>query len=498
MSELEQTLSIFDIRRALARHRRKSLLFFSGSLLVVVLVALFWPRTYVSEAQMYVKLGRTSVRLDPTATTGETIALMESRETEINSILEVLRSRALAERVVEALGAGVVLGSAARQGDQVPATEQVLRSLNVSTPRRTNVITVTCQAASPRLAQQILATTLELFKDEHVRVNRTDGSFGFFDAETRRLAAGLEAAAARVRETKNAMGVITIEGQRSILQSQLDAIERETDAASVALAAGLARADALRATIERLPERVAAREERGHPNPAGDAMRNELYQLEIRERELLSKFTEQHPQVQALREQVGEARRILQQQPAERTQVAHDLNPTRQELQLRLLAEQADIDALQARHGSLQARRETVLARIQQLNRDEVQLRQLEREAELLEQNYRLNAEKLAQARTDQQLDQQRISNVNVFQPPTYIAKPASPRLGMLAALGLMLGGLGAVGVAIVAETIDRSLRTADEVEQQVELPVLVSVPRVHPQQVFLNSSIRFAHDSSN
>ena len=68
------------------------------------IATLVCPRTYQSEARIYVRLGRETVHLDPTATTGQTVQLADSREREIFSVLELLRSRALFEKVVDQLG----------------------------------------------------------------------------------------------------------------------------------------------------------------------------------------------------------------------------------------------------------------------------------------------------------------------------------------------------------------------------------------------------------
>ena len=55
-------------------------------------------------------------------------------------------------------------------------------------------------------------------------------------------------------------------------------------------------------------------------------------------------------------------------------------------------------------------------------------LAQLEREANLLDTNYRRYSENLEQARIDESLEAQRISNITVAQPATFNPKPASPK----------------------------------------------------------------------
>ena len=94
---------------SLWRHKGKGICWFIVVVAAAAAVILYWPRGYRSEAKLFVRLGRESVSLDPTATLGQTIAVSESRENEINSILEILKSREIAERVVDLVGPELIL-----------------------------------------------------------------------------------------------------------------------------------------------------------------------------------------------------------------------------------------------------------------------------------------------------------------------------------------------------------------------------------------------------
>ena len=78
-------------------------------MLLVTVGAIFVPKRYLSEAKLFVRLGRESVTLDPTATTGQSVAVDTTREAEITSVLDVLEGRIVLEKVVDALGPDVVL-----------------------------------------------------------------------------------------------------------------------------------------------------------------------------------------------------------------------------------------------------------------------------------------------------------------------------------------------------------------------------------------------------
>jgi uncharacterized protein involved in exopolysaccharide biosynthesis len=98
---------------AFFRHKKKA----AGFVLLVAAIAagvlLYAPRKYRSEARLFLQIGRESIRLDPTATTGKTIGIQQSnRDNEIATAIEVLKSRSIVEQAVDRLTPAVVHGEA--------------------------------------------------------------------------------------------------------------------------------------------------------------------------------------------------------------------------------------------------------------------------------------------------------------------------------------------------------------------------------------------------
>ena len=177
--------------------------------------------------------------MDPTATVGQTVSMNESRESEINSELEILRSQVLLQDVVDELGADYVLGS--KPAEESGWLQTVMTPLNVvkevilqqggisneeyavlrlkktilpSVPRKSNVIVVQCKAKQPEQAQRILATFLDAYLTRHAKANRTSGSYEFFVDQSQLLRGQLEEATEQLRLAKNETGLVTIDGQR--------------------------------------------------------------------------------------------------------------------------------------------------------------------------------------------------------------------------------------------------------------------------------------------
>ncbi|MEZ6114219.1 MAG: hypothetical protein R3C99_24885 [Pirellulaceae bacterium] len=495
---------------AMWRHRKKAVITFVAVLVATMVALAVYPRSFDSESKLFVRLGRESVTLDPTATTGETIPVSESRENEVNSILEVLRSRGLAEKVVDRLGPSVVLGAELEEGggtqeavvagspraqvggavawaklwiepagpidDREKAIIE-LQKLYVERPKKSNIIVVSYQTSSPELAQRIVSTVVDVYRDEHVRINRTPRSYEFFKSQEALLAKQVEERAASLRDAKNSMQLASIDGKRLLIETDIMETTTRLRVLEADLEATQARVDSLDESLVKLPERVTAEEVSGHPNVALDNMRDTLFSLELREKELLAKYQEEHPLVISTRQQLAESRRIVAELPAERTQSTSKINPARESQELKLLDERTKQNALLAEVAELREHQGRLLAELETLNGDEVQLRELQREFDIAETNYRVYQGKLEQARITQAMEADRISNVTVTQEATISRRPASPKKREVAALGLVLAALSSVGVVMLAEASKRTFRTAEQIERMLELPVLIRLP---------------------
>jgi uncharacterized protein involved in exopolysaccharide biosynthesis len=111
----------------------------------------------------------------------------------------------------------------------------------------------------------------------------------------------------------------------------------------------------------------------------------------------------------------------------------------------------------------------------------------LERDVVLAETNYKIYAEKLEEARIKQSLDDEQITNLNISQPATLVEKPVSPKKAIVLLAGLILASIGALAVAMLSETNNKVLRSPLEVEDQLGIPVLVTLPASKRGSVLMN-----------
>ena len=498
-------LSAREAFRVLFRHKGKMLLFFSSVVGLLLVALMFYPRTYVSEARVLVRIGKENASLDPTATLGHTVGPLEaSRESEINSELEILRSRALLEDVINKIGVDEILGTAEPNGswmelvktnvatvasvfsDDVGPLERAIAKLEkdiwVNTPRRSHIVILNARAKDPKLAQEILQAFLDSYMLRHTKVYRTVGSYDFFVEQTELINQRLDEAATKLRNAKNRTGLVSIAGQQLNLQAQCSAIETamlENERQSIATEAKITE---LKKMLDVVPADVPYEEIAGYPNFAADTMRGDLYRLQIREKELAARFTDEHPSVKEVRRQVAETQKIFDNEDGPRSQTTRRLNSVHQSLQTELMTTQALAASQKAQGRSLSEQYDSVQSKIRALNDNEANIVQLTQRVEMLQTNYRSYTNSLEQARIDKALETGQISNVSVVQPALYAPKPKSPQPATLLFVGLALAVIGSLVVGFTSEFLDRSVTTPEQVEQELGIPVLLSVPRSrHP-----------------
>lgn len=523
-----------DLLAVLFRHKKKMLL--SGLLVMgaaVAATALMQPR-FRSQAMLFVRLGRENVALDPTASMGggSVVAIPQMREDEINSVVEILRSRTLAERIVDKLEPHTILGRTAAQpqaatpvtgpgptSDSVAANlgplemyarrlmpgpelspreaaiEKLGKLLTVWAPKRSNVVCVSYDGPSPERAQQVVTQLIDLYLEDHVRLNRTAGSHNFFVEQTDQIRDRLTNTETQLRDLKNQTGMAAVEEQRKILVDRAGRLEDDVLRSTTELASLDAELVSLNEKLDHIPETRVTQRVSGLPNQAADLMRQQLYTLQLKEQELLSVFKADARQVQEIRRQIDEARGILAKEELERTQSTNGADPNFQQLQLSLHSKQTQAASLRARvdkSGQQLVQAKTALT---QLNDDEMRIVQLRRDVEIQQSNYRKYAENLEQARIDQALKLERISNICVAQPATLEPRQVRPQPLVQLGAGLLASIVFGVGLAFVAEYFDRSIRSTRDLEQQLELIPLASIPSL-PESVAKAAPIRekYAH----
>ena len=476
------------------RQRRLVVLSFSAIFLSTLLFVLLRPAQY--EAQMKILLKHE--RVEPVVTSEESAQrqlLPEATEAELNSEVELLRSRDLLTEVVAATGlhqreAGIwphLWTVAANATEERPsesdktiarATRVLEDELEVLPISRSSLILVSYASSDAALSAAVLGALADRYLAKHLAVRRPPGAFRFFDQEVERYRTQLAALHARLDQHRRDTSVVSAQLEKETALRHIGELEATAHATRVQIAETTRRITALRAQELSTPAR-ATTEIRTASGAMIQELRSTLMTLELKRIELIRVFQPTYPPVQEVETQIAKVKESIaaveQSPPREETT---NRNPTHDYVVTELGRNRAELAALQARAAAGAQSLDAYRSKAQRLAQIELVEQDLAREAKQVEENYLTSYRKREEARLSDALDAQGIVNVAIAEKAAIPVDPTGPPASLLVLLGALVAGLVSVAVACAVDFWNPSFRTPDEVESTLGTPVLAALPR--------------------
>ncbi len=398
---------------------------------------------------------------------------------------EIIKTRGVARRVVQRLELGEVpaFSASTRKGlvldlfssvrgalsrltrpssdDSQPADpsmredgliNQLLGQVSVRALRNTRLIEVGCHSPSPQLAADICNALAEEYIEQHLlgRYEATTRATDFLRKQLDDLKIRVEQSEESLIRYAQAKNIVNLNERETINRKRLADLNDELTRAEAKLIAQTARHEAVRAaTPGAFPEPLK-----------GPRIRNLEVQIADREGELSAlseRYGPEWPRVKEVSLQIGELERQLK---AARTQAIAGATS-----EYRLALEQRE--RLARAFGD---QRQTV----DRLNEDSIQYRYLKRDTDSNKELYDGLLQRLKEAGVAAGL---KSSNIRVVDHAVLPTAAASPQKTRSALLGLMLGVCLGLGAVFMAEALDNTIKTTDDVVQQLGLPALGVIP---------------------
>ncbi len=246
---------------------------------------------------------------------------------------------------------------------------------------------------------------------------------------------------------------------------QLNEFEVALATTRTAVAESEARISSLEQQMSAEPERLQSEQRIAHRS-APDAIRSQLFALELRRTELLSKYKPNHRLIRDLDKDLDKARRMVEQiekAPAESSS-SSTLNPLRQRLLDTLTTERSALAALREKERALASTVAQATAKVRDLGARGFDQRRLDRERDLADQAYQLYAKKGEESRVSTALDKQGIINVKVAEPARVPFKATSPNILLNLIMGLIGGLILGLALTFTLEFFQPTIRPAQPI----------------------------------
>lgn len=487
-SQPATSLTLADIQYILFRHKGKIIGCALAGLVAAAAIVFLRPPLYRSEAKLLIRYVLEN-RTMPGVSDDAQIRSPDSRgDSIINSELQVLSSWDLALKVAQAVGPEHIVPKAEPGKDLNRAAAMIQGGLEVEVPPKSTVIRLSLGHPDPAMPQILLSNLIGAYLEKHVQIHRAVGTYdAFLSEQTDRFRAKLQDTEKELRDLKSRARIISLDESKKSLLDAMSRLQQDLFAAEAELAERQAMLESLRG---RATNAVDSAESPPATPDSTDArlliqqyktLLSQLDALRSQEPGLLSRFTEAHPSVAALRQQIERLEQQRRQLEQEHPQLAMLVSSTASSTQTQFdpVAETARLTALQMRIRALTNRLEQIRLEAAGLDAAAPEIRELERKRQTEEEAYREYAKALEQARIDNALGPGKISNVSIVQAPAPPARDLSElKKPLLIVLVFAFGG--GIGLALLIELfLDQSLRRPSEVESRLQLPLFLTIPRL-------------------
>jgi polysaccharide biosynthesis transport protein len=473
-----------DILFILFRHKWKIILCAALGMIGAAGIYFLLPPLYESRAKLIVRYVVDTSAVDNIDSTIKTPG--SQNESLINSEVEILTSQDVAMQVTDAVGADRLVGQSESKVTNSEAARAILRGLEVTALKGSNIISIAYKNGDPQLAKQVLEQLVKFYFDKHLEVHRSVGAFDLVTRQIDQLRTELSQTEEQLKQAKAKAGITSLPEDTAALATEMTKTQQDLDSAQSELAAQHARMQ----EIEKWNSGEDVKQPDGGPAKPSGAVTAEygtlisrMAQLRQIETELLSKYTPQNRIVKIKQAQIEE----LEKQRRDMEKKYPGLIDTMPALtsaagtaggaQSDIVSERARLAAAEARAQTLKSRLLSLQERAKLLSEMGPQIGRLERTKEVQEAKYKYLEASLQKARIDETLDPSRMPNIGIVEKPTAAEKTVRDVKKLV--IGLAFGGV-VVGIAmalLIELVLDRTVKRPLEMETRLRIPLLLSIP---------------------
>ena len=442
--------------------------------------ALLRDPSYHASGKVLVKLDRTpslaGLDIPGRKSIGEPDSIGLSSDP-IATEVETIRSLEVAEKTISAL-------SLADDEGQPLGAEDFFKALNVKPIPGTDMIRIGYDSTDPDLAATIVNQTIDTYRENNI-ITKQDEAIAarqFIAAQLPRTEEAVQQAEIALRRFKedNQIVLLTEESVETIRAMKL--LENEISQAQVQLATVVAQSQELQQRLGMGPQAAL----QSTALSQSTAIQEGLAQLRDVQNQLdvaRASYRETHPAVANLKRQEEQLQQRLRDRVTDTTggEVSLDaassqgssLGLLEQNLTANLLQSEVERVGLINRIDELQKLQVAQRQRADLFPRLEATQRQLERELTVAQSTYETLLQRLqdVQVAQNQTIDNIRVvSRALVPEDPTFSKK-------IVVAAGLLVGSMLGVITAFVLDLLDRSVKTVEEAQELLGVPILGVIP---------------------
>jgi uncharacterized protein involved in exopolysaccharide biosynthesis len=370
------------------------------------------------------------------------------------SQVQIIRSRPVMQRVMDTLSLKDRHPGLAAADDPAGL---LLGKVSVEPIRNTRLVAIGVEDPDPALAAEMANALASSYQTQNLelKLGAARDALTWLANQVRDLKAKVNESELALQQYREQNGLVSLEEKQNLtvkklgefnsnyIEAKAKRLEMETRLAELRKAARSPEA------LESTPM-VAS-------NPVVQKYKAQLVDLEVQRSRLLKVYKDKHPEVVKVQSQIDEVTRRFRE---EIDRVAQGI--------------ESEYNVLKAREAAMLGAVDQYRHEAQSLSKKEIQYGILKREADSNQQLYEVLLKRLKETSLTQGLD---TNNVRIVESAVVPQVPVRPRKARTLAAAVVVSlGLG-VALAFARDHLDDTVRTPEQVEHVLELPVLAVIP---------------------
>jgi protein tyrosine kinase modulator len=329
--------------------------------------------------------------------------------------------------------------------------EVLQKKLDVKPSRESNVIDVLYSASDPAFAAAAANAFAQAYIDASIelRIEPARQYARWFGEQDQGLRENVQKAQARLSEYQRNYGIVASEERLDSETTKLNDLSAQLTVAQgqATEARSKQRSGSAAST---LPEVVQ--------NPLIHTLKADVARQEAKLQEVAGNLGKNHPQYQRMESELASLKQRLETETRVITSGFTTASTVSKDKEAELMADIA-------------AQKNKVLG----LKQARDQIAGLQRDLEIAQKAYEGVSQRVTQSRLESQFAQ---TNVSILAPASEPTEPSFPNLLLNTVAAIILGTLCGIGTALGLEILDRRVRSAHDVAEMLQLPMLGVIPR--------------------
>jgi polysaccharide biosynthesis transport protein len=368
---------------------------------------------------------------------------------------ELMTSRPIVDKVIENLNLKKRIPALESAADPARALQG---SISVEPRRNTRLVAVKFESPDPALAAEVSNALARQYVKHNldVKLRGAQEAMTWLNEQMSSLKVKVQESSEALQNYRVKAGIMGLQEQRQITAQKIMDFNKQ-----------YLEAQAQRLSVEaKLGELQRVTSDRGGAQTiftvADSALiqklKQEASELETQKAKLSRTYKEKHPEILKV--------------DAQLEQVGAKIDA---EIKTMLRAVQTEFRVARAREETLLGNVNRLRAEAQELNEKEIQYLNLQRDSDSNQQLYEAVLKRLKETGVTGGLES---NNVSVIEDAAVPRTPVRPRKTVNLAISVLVGLVVGIGVALMIEYFDTTVKTPDDVERYLGLPVIGIVPQ--------------------